>query len=109
MSKARLVITAVVVEGRSQSEVAREYGVSQGWISRLVARYRAEGESAFEPRSRRPHTSPARLAQSSIDLIIELREKLSSKGLDNGPHTIAWPPAQPHGMYVPAATISCQR
>lgn len=35
MSKARLVITAVVVEGRSQSAVAREYGVSQGWISRL--------------------------------------------------------------------------
>jgi hypothetical protein len=23
--------------------VAREYGVSQGWISRLVARYRLEG------------------------------------------------------------------
>lgn len=55
----RLVITAVVVEGRSQSEVAREYGVSQGWISRLVARYRREGAAAFEPRSRRPQTSPA--------------------------------------------------
>ncbi|WP_308207467.1 sigma factor-like helix-turn-helix DNA-binding protein, partial [Mycobacterium shimoidei] len=46
MSKARLVITAVVVEGRSQSEVAFEYGVSQGWVSRLVARYRLEGEAA---------------------------------------------------------------
>jgi transposase len=41
MSKARLVIIAVVVEGRSQSEVAREYGVSQPSVSRLVARYRA--------------------------------------------------------------------
>ena len=30
MSKARLVITAVVTEGRSQGEVARAYGVSQG-------------------------------------------------------------------------------
>ena len=58
MSKARLVITAAVIEGRSQSEVAREYGVSQGWISRLVARYHLEGEAAFQPRSRRPHTSP---------------------------------------------------
>jgi transposase len=76
MSKARLVITAVVVEGRSQSAVAREYGVSQGWISRLVARYRAEGEAAFEPRSRRPHTSPTRLPQTAIDLIVELRNKL---------------------------------
>ena len=59
MSKARLVITAVVLEGRSHSEVARAYGVSQGWISRLVARYRQEGEAAFEPRSRRPRSSPA--------------------------------------------------
>jgi len=53
MSKARLVITAVVTEGRSRGEVARAYGLSQGWVSRLVARYRAEGEAAFEPRSRR--------------------------------------------------------
>ena len=43
----RLVITAVIAEGRSQGEVARAYGVSQVWVSRLVARYRAEGEAAF--------------------------------------------------------------
>jgi transposase InsO family protein len=106
VSKVRLVITAVVNEGRSQSEVAREYGVSQPWISRLIARYRREGDAAFVPRSRRPHTSPARLAQSSIDLIVELREKLSSKGLDNGPHTIAWHLTQHHNLTVSAATIS---
>jgi transposase InsO family protein len=106
MSKARLVITAVIVEGRSQSEVSRDYGVWQPWISRLVARYRAEGEAAFEPCSRRPHTSPARLAQSSIDLIIELREKLAVKGLDNGPQTIAWHLQHHHGMRISAATIS---
>jgi transposase len=73
VSKARLVITAVIVEGRSQSEVAREYGVSQGWISSLVKRYRAEGEAAFEARSRRPHTTPTWLPQATIDLIVELR------------------------------------
>ena len=52
MSKARLVITAVIVEGRSQADVARTYEVSPGWVSKLVARYRVEGESAFELRSR---------------------------------------------------------
>jgi leucine-zipper of insertion element IS481 len=62
MSKARLVITAVVIEGRSQGEVARSYGVSQGWISRLAARYRAEGEGAFELRSRRPKTPPGAIS-----------------------------------------------
>ena len=105
MSKARLVITAVVVEGRSQSAVAREYGVSQGWISRLVARYHREGEAAFEPRSRRPHTSPTRLPQSSIDLIVELREKLTSNGLDNGPETIAWHLDHHHGLTVSTPSI----
>ena len=58
MSKARLIITAVVVEGRTQAEAAAAYGVSKGWVSKLVARYRAEGEAAFELRSRRPKTSP---------------------------------------------------
>jgi transposase InsO family protein len=105
MSKARLVITAVIVEGRSQSAVAREYGVSQGWISRLVARYRREGEAAFEPRSRRPHTSPTRLPQSSIDLIVELREKLTSNGFDNGPETIAWHLEHHHGLTVSTPSI----
>src|SRR5258708_27312380 len=105
MSKARLVITAVAVEGRSQSAVAREYGVSQGWISRRVARYHREGEAAFEPRSRRPHTSPTRLAQSNIDLIVELREKLTSNGLDNGADTIAWHLDHHHGLTVSTPSI----
>ena len=104
MSKARLVI-AVVVEGRSQSEVARAYGVSQSWISRLVARYRAKGEPAFTPRSRRPHTSPTRLPQTTIDLIIAQREKLASKGLDHGPHTIAWHLQHHHGLTVSVNAI----
>ncbi|HUB41205.1 MAG TPA: helix-turn-helix domain-containing protein, partial [Streptosporangiaceae bacterium] len=90
MSKARLVITAVVVEGRSQGEVARSYGVSQGWVSRLVARYKAEGEAAFEPRSRRPSTSPTAISDHAVELIIALRKELSGQGLDAGPQTIAW-------------------
>ena len=77
VSTARLVITAVVVEGRSQAEVARSYGVSKGWVSKLVARYRAEGEAAFEPRSRRPKTSPAAITPEMVELIIRLRKELS--------------------------------
>jgi transposase len=54
MSKARLVITAVTVEKRPVSEVARSYSAARSWIYALLARYQAEGEAAFEPRSRRP-------------------------------------------------------
>jgi transposase InsO family protein len=106
MSKARLVITAVVIEGRSQGEVARSYGVSQGWISRLVARYRAEGEGAFEPRSRRPKTSPGAISSDTVDLIIRLRKELTGQGLDAGPHTICWHLQHHHGTVVSAATVS---
>jgi transposase len=60
MSKARLVITAVTVENRPVSEVARKYGVARSWVYALLARYRAEGEAAFEPRGwSRPWACPA--------------------------------------------------
>jgi transposase InsO family protein len=106
MSKARLVITAVVTEGRSQGEVARAYGVSQGWISRLVARYRAEGEAAFEPRSRRPQSSPAAISAGTVNLIIALRKDLAGRGLDAGPQTICWHLEHSHRIKVSAATVS---
>jgi transposase InsO family protein len=106
MSKARLVITAVITEGRSQGEVARAYGVSQGWVSRLVARYRAEGEAAFEPRSRRPKSSPRAIPDATVDLIIKLRKDLAGQGLDAGPQTIAWHLRHHHQIQVSAATIS---
>ncbi len=106
MSKARLVITAVVAEGRSQGEVARAYGVSQGWVSRLVARYRAEGEAAFEPRSRRPKTSPRAISDATVSLITELRKDLAGQGLDAGPDPICWHLEHHHRIRVSPATIS---
>jgi transposase len=106
MSKARLVITAVVTEGRSQGEAARAYGVSQGWVSRLAARYRAGGEAASGPRSRRPKTTPTAISSTTAELIITLRKELSGRGLDAGPHTIAWHLQHHHQIQVPAATIS---
>ncbi len=63
MSKARLVITAVISSGRSQGEVARAYGVARSWIYTLLGPVPAEGEAAFEPRSRRPKSSPERSAR----------------------------------------------
>jgi transposase InsO family protein len=106
MSKARLVITAVTVEKRPVSEVARSYGVARSWIYALLARHRAEGEAAFEPRSRRPKTSPAAIPDHVADLIVALRKDLAGQGLDAGPHTIAWHLDHHHQRKVSAATIS---
>jgi len=106
MSKARLVITAVTVEKRPVGEVARAYGVARSWVYTLLARYRAEGEAAFEPPSRRPWTSPAAVNAEAVELIVAVRKELSGQGLDAGPGTIAWHLAQQHQVRVSAATVA---
>ena len=106
MSKARLVITAVMIEKRPVSEVARSYGVARSWIYTLLARYRDEGEAAFEPRSRRPRTSPAAISADAAELIVRLRKDLAGQGLDAGPDTIAWHLREHHQVTVSPATVS---
>ena len=106
MSKARLVITAVIVEKRPVSEVARSYGVARSWIYALLARYREEGEGAFEARSRRPKTSPRAIPDAAVSLITEVRKDLAGRGLDAGPQTIAWHLEHLHGIWFSPATVS---
>ncbi|MCA1823737.1 MAG: IS481 family transposase [Frankia sp.] len=105
MSKRRLVLTAVLT-GQSQSEAARTYGVSQGWISRLVARYRAEGEAAFEPRSRAPRSSPGATPAGTVELVLRLRKQLDESGLDAGADTIGWHLRHHHATTLSRATIN---
>jgi transposase len=102
----RLVITAVVIENRPVRDVAVEYGVSKSWIYVLLDRYRREGDAVFEPRSRRPKTVPSATPVEVVDLIVELRQKLTATGLDAGPDTIGWHLAHHHGITVSRATIS---
>jgi transposase InsO family protein len=105
MSKRRLVITAVLA-GQSQSEVARTYGVSQGWISRLMARYRLEGEASFEPLSRAPASSPGATPPQTVELVLRLRKQLTEAGLDAGADTIGWHLAHHHATTLSRATIN---
>src|SRR5215208_5484468 len=106
MSKARLVITAIEVEGRTPAEVTAEYGISRSWLYELLARYRLEGDAAFEPRSRRPHRSPNAVDQATVALIVRLRKQLAEAGLDAGPDTITWHLAHHHQAHVSPATVS---
>jgi len=65
-------------------------GVARSWIYTLLARYQAEADAAFEPRSRRPKTSPRAISADTADLIVRLRKELTDQSLDAGPVTIAW-------------------
>jgi transposase InsO family protein len=109
VSKARLVITAVRLEKRPVAEVVAAYGMSRAWIYKLLARYDAEGDAAFEPRSRRPRSSPNATPPSVAERILTLRQSLTDQGLDAGPHTICWHLANTSGqehVTVSPATIS---
>jgi len=107
MSLARLVVTAVRIEGRTQAEVARDYGVSTRWVYELCRRFDAEGETGLEPRSRRPHRSPQQTSEAVEDEIVGLRKELSDLGLDAGAQTIAVHLERRHaGQAIPSvATI----
>ena len=105
MSKRRSVILSVVLEGRTQAQTARLYGVSESWVFKLVARWRAEGDAAFQAQSRRPGSSPTKVCDETVEMVVNLRSELSSRGLDAGPHTIAWHLQQRHQITVSPSTI----
>ena len=62
----------------------------RAWVYKLKARYEAEGEAAFEPRSRRPKTSPRATPVETVELVLALRKQLDEAGLDAGADTVGW-------------------
>ncbi len=100
-----MVITAITVEKRTVAEVVAEYGVARSWLYELLARYRVEGEAAFEPRSRRPKTSPRATPAATVELVLALRKQLTEQGLDAGADTIGWHLEHHHATVVSRATI----
>ncbi len=105
MSKARLVITALFVEKQTPAQIAARYGVDRSWIYKLKARYEAEGDTALEPRSRRPKTSPGATPPQTIELVLRLRKELAEAGHDAGADTVGWHLTQHHNVTVSRATI----
>lgn len=89
MSKNRVIVSSVVLENRSKTDVARDYGVTYRWVHTLVTRYKQGGWDAVDPQSRRPKTSPRRTSPELTERILELRAKLTEAGHDAGPATIA--------------------
>jgi transposase InsO family protein len=105
MGMAELVVTAVVVQGRSKSEVARDYGLSRRWVITLVQRYLAEGEAGLVPRSRRPRHSPNRTPRGIEEEIIGIRKELGRAGHEAGAATIAVHLERRHGASPAISTI----
>ncbi|MCR2784146.1 leucine zipper domain-containing protein [Microbacterium sp. zg-B96] len=69
---------------------ATESGVSRHYLHELLARYRVEGITGLEPRSRAPANSPQQVSERVRQRIVTLWAALLAEGLDAGPVTIPW-------------------
>jgi transposase InsO family protein len=90
VDKARYLVEAHVLEGRSVSELAAAHGVHRSWIYKLLTRYRSGGYGALEPRSRAPRSCPQQTSPEVVEAIVALREQLRTEGHDCGAATIAY-------------------
>ncbi|WP_182049956.1 IS481 family transposase [Changpingibacter yushuensis] len=84
----RVIILSIAEGGLSVAEAATRFNVSQRWIYTLLARYKAGGIDAVDPRSRRPHTNPNATDPTTVEAILTLREDLTTAGLDAGAESI---------------------
>jgi transposase InsO family protein len=105
VDKARYLVEAHVVEGRSVAELAASHGVHRSWLYKLIARYKAGGPEALKPRSRRPRSCPHQTSLEVDERIVELRRELIRQGHDAGPHTIARHLEREFGSVPSVATI----
>jgi transposase InsO family protein len=103
MGLGRYVVDAVLLEGRSPSELARSHGLSRTWIYELVKRFRAGGYDALEPRSRRPKRCPHQYGPEVEAVVVLVRGQLAAAGHDAGAATIAHHLAR-YGSPTPAVS-----
>ncbi|WP_110240583.1 DDE-type integrase/transposase/recombinase [Nocardioides gilvus] len=80
------------------------YGVSRSWLYELLARYRTEGDTALEPRSRAPKTSPHATPPQVVELVLRLRKELLENGHDAGAETLTWHLHHHHQITLSRAT-----
>jgi transposase InsO family protein len=88
MDLGRYLVERHLREGTPVAELAAAHGMHRSWLYKLLARYRREGDTGLEPRSRRPLRSPTRIADSFEDEIVALRKQLDDAGFDAGAQTI---------------------
>ena len=88
MGLGRYLVEAVLVEGRSVTELARSHDVSRWWIYKLLARFKEGSYAALEPRSRRPKSCAHQTSDQVVAEVVRLRQELTEAGFDAGPQTI---------------------
>jgi hypothetical protein len=106
MDMGRFLIETHLRTGRPIKELAATHQVSASWLFKLLRRYRLEGPQGLEPRSRRPHRCPTRIAHLFEDEIVALHKRLADDGLDAGAVTLHYHLGQGHAHPPSVSTVS---
>lgn len=117
----REFVELALQEGANRRELCRRFGISPKTGYALLARHAQEGAAAYAPRSRRPHSSPARTAPEVEKAVTELRGKHPSWGgrkiarrlaelgvADVPPPSTITAILHRHGLIAPAASVAAQ-
>ena len=94
------------MQDRVSQDIQDNYGAPLTAVSGRLDPAGMSKARAFEPRSRRPKTSPSAISPDTVELITRIRKELAGQGLDAGPQTIAWHLDQHHHLTVSPATVS---
>lgn len=105
MSKNRVIVLAITIQGLTKNEAAQKYGVSRRWINSLLKRFNDHGPEALEPRKRTPKTNPRATVPELVEAVKQMRYELETQGLDAGPHSIHWHLTQQQVAPPSTATI----
>lgn len=104
-SQSQVIILSLLHDRLTPTQGAARFWVSREWIYQLLARYKAGGLEALEPRSRRPKSNPRALSQELRGEVIKLRTDLLAQGLDAGAASIAWHLQEKHRRSPALSTI----
>lgn len=75
MSQRRDFIALATAPGANISELCRRFGISRKSAYKWLARYKSHGLTGLENRSRRPHSSPRKVAARLEGDVLALRKK----------------------------------
>lgn len=74
MSLKEEFVVKAIAKGANVSSLCREYGISRQTGHKWMARYRADGPTGLQERSRRPQSSPLSTAEDVVMEVLRLRE-----------------------------------
>ncbi len=67
------LVKLALASGANRSELCRDFGISRKTGYKWLERYRAAGGESLGDRSRRPHTSPSRTDDATVEEVLRIR------------------------------------